>query len=272
MKRIVSLLIIFVIILALSACSSEDAALYEKYTSIIDMLEMKDCNGAIQQITQMAMAETMEGQEKTPAVEILASTWITRAENGPRKMSFTTDGTLTVDGKAMTWTTDKGEFGPEMRLQIYEDGAHKYFAYFNASERYAVPSIELYYMEEVDGYMNQGDHIGNYYNHALVPALMGNWYAVSEYEKVTEGFWFNSSEAQMNGDNYSWKIEDATAQDRLTVKVTGKNDVTGENTMTVSMRGESPVMTVTDDATGAIGLYYSNNYGEDRAWVENRYV
>ena len=40
MKRIVSLMIIFVMILALSACSTEGAALYEKYASIIDMLEM----------------------------------------------------------------------------------------------------------------------------------------------------------------------------------------------------------------------------------------
>lgn len=272
MKRIVSLVIIFVMILALSACSTEGAALYEKYASIIDMLEMKDYNGAIRQITQMAMAETMEGQEKTPAVEILASTWVTRAEKGPKEMTFTTDGTLTVDGKAMTWTTDKGEFGPEMRLQIFEDGKHKYLAYFNASERYAVPSIQLYYMEEVDGYMQQGDHIGNYYNHALVPALMGNWYAVSEYEKVTEDFWFNNSEVQLNGDNYSWKIEDSSSQDQLTVKVTGKNDVTGEYTMTVSMRGEYPVMTVTDETTGTTGLYYNSNYGEDSAWVENRYA
>lgn len=272
MKRIVSLLIILVMVLALSACSGEGAALYEKYASIIDMLELKDYNGAIQQITQMAMVESMEGQEQTPAVEILASTWVTRAEKGPREITFATDGTLTVDGKSMTWTTDKGEFGPEMRLQIFEDGAHKYLAYFNASERYAVPSIQLYYMEEVDGYMTQGDHVGNYYNHSLVPALMSSWYAVSEYEKVTESFWFSTTEAQMNGDTYSWEITDATSQDQLTVHLSGKNDVTGEYTMTVSMRGEYPVMTVTDDATGATGLYYNSNYGEDENWVENRYV
>lgn len=44
-KRIVSVLIIFVMILALSACSSEGADLYQKYASVIDMLEMKDYNG-----------------------------------------------------------------------------------------------------------------------------------------------------------------------------------------------------------------------------------
>ena len=272
MKRIVSLLIILVMILVLSACSSEGADLYQKYASIIDQLEMKDYSGAINEISQMAMAEQMAGQEKTPVVEILASTWTTRAEKGPKEITFTTDGTLSVDGKAMTWTTDKGEFGPEMRLQIFEDGNHKYLAFFRASERYAVPYINLYYMEEVDGYMQQGDQIGTYYNHAMVPMLMTDWSAVSSYEKVVDSFWVSNGEFSLNGDSYSWKVTDSSKEDALAIHASGKNEVQGEYTMTLTMRGEYPVLQITDDSTGASGLYYSNNYGEDPEWVENRYA
>ena len=266
MKRIVSLLIVLVMVLCLSACGSD------KYADIIEMLDNKDYAGAINEITQMAMQEQMAGQEDTPVVEVLANTWTTNAEKGPRELTFGTDGTLTVDGKAMTWSTDKGEFGPEMYLQIFENGTHRYFAYFCASDRYAVPYITLYYMEEVDGRMHQGDHIGTYYNHPMITVLMSSWNAVSSYEKVVDGFWINSSEASINNDSYDWEITDSSNKEQLTIHASGKNEVTGEYTMTVSMRGEYPILTITDDATGATGLYYSNNFGEDETWVENRYA
>lgn len=272
MKRIVSLLIILVMVLSLGACASEGAQLYEKYASIIDQLEMKNYSGAIHEITQMAMAEKMEGQEKTPVVEILANTWTTRGEKGPKTLTFTTDGNLTVDGKAMTWTTDKGELTTDMQLQIFEEGNHRYFAWFNASERYAVPSITLFYAEEVDGYIQQGDQIGTYYNHPMVTMLMNSWNAVSSYEKVVNNFWISKDEVSINSDSYDWEITDGTSQDKLTIHASGKNDVTGEYTMTVSMRGEYPVLTITDDTTGNSGLYYASNYGEDAEWVENRYA
>ena len=266
MKRIVSLLIVLVMVLCLSACGSD------KYADIIEMLDNKDYAGAINVISQMAMQEQMAGQEDTPVVEVLANTWTTNAEKGPRELTFGTDGTLTVDGKAMTWSTDKGEFGPEMYLQIFENGTHRYFAYFCASDRYAVPYITLYYMEEVDGRMHQGDHIGTYYNHPMITMLMSSWNAVSSYEKVVDGFWINSSEASINNDSYDWEVTDSSSKDKLTIHASGKNEVTGEYTMTVSMRGEYPILTITDDATGATGLYYSHNYGEDETWVENRYA
>lgn len=266
MKRIVSLLIVLVMVLCLSACGSD------KYGDIIEMLDNKDYAGAINVISQMAMQEQMAGQEDTPVVEVLANTWTTNAEKGPRELTFGTDGTLTVDGKAMTWSTDKGEFGPEMRLQIFENGTHRYFAHFTASDRYAVPYISLFYMQEVDGYMQQGEHIGTYYNHPMITVLMNSWNAVSSYEKVVDGFWINSNEASINNDSYDWEVTDSSSQDKLTIHASGKNDVTGEYTMTVSMRGEYPVLTVTDDATGATGLYYNYNYGEDETWVENRYA
>lgn len=266
MKRIVSLLIVLVMVLCLSACGSS------KYEDIIEMLDNKDYNGAIQVISQMAMEEQMAGQEETPVVEVLANTWTTNAEKGPRELTFSTDGTLTVDGKAMTWTTDKGGMATEMQLQIFEDGTHRYLAWFCASDRYAVPFIELSYMEEVDGYMTSGDYIGKYYNHPLVTSLMNDWNEVSDYEKVVDSFWINTSDMTINGDSYDWEVVDAASADQITIHASGKNDVTGEYTMTMSKRGEYPVMTVTDDATGATGLYYNTNVGKDETWAEVVYA
>lgn len=268
MKKIACMLLVLIMVLSLSACGGGSS----KYQDIIDMLDNKDYAGAINVISQMAMAEQMAGQEQTPVVEILASTWTTNAEKGPREMTFTTDGNLTVDGKAMTWSTDKGEFDVEMRLQIFEDGIHRYLAFFNASDRYAVPFVELYYMEEVDGHMECGEYIGKYYNHPMITLLMSSWSPVSSYEKVVDGFWLSSGDASINGESYDWEVTDDSSEDQLVVHASGKNDVTGEYTMTVSMRGDYPVLTLTDDATGASGLYYNGNYGEDETWAENRYA
>ncbi len=113
MKKFVSVLMVLMLVLSLTACGGSG-----KYQEIIDMLDNKDYTGAIHVISQMAMEEQMAGQEQTPVVEILANTWTTNAEKGPREITFTADGGLTVDGKAMTWTTDKGGLATEMRLQI----------------------------------------------------------------------------------------------------------------------------------------------------------
>lgn len=268
MKRILSLLIILVLVLSLSACSGEEAQLYEKYASVIEQLEMKNYSAAIEEITQMAMKEQMTGREQTPIVEILANTWTTQAEKGPQSITFKTDGTLTVDGENMTWTTEKGEWAAEMRLHIYEGGVVRYRAWFSTSDRYAVPYITLYYMEEIDGTMQQGDHIGTYYNHPMVTLLFNDWRAVSSYEKVVDNFWMQNGDITINGDNCKWEITDASSQDRLVIHAKGKNEATCEYTMTVTMRGEHPIMVLTDDSTQSSGLYYNSHFGKEDTWVE----
>ena len=61
-------------------------------------------------------------------------------------------------------------------------------------------------------------------------------------------------------------------KDQLTGHASAKNEATGEFTMTVYFRGETPMMTLTNDLTGETGTYYNGNYERDYEWVELVYA
>ena len=271
MKKVISLLFVAVMILALTGCASEGQQLYEKYAGIIDMLETKDYQGAIRDITAMAAQEQQGNVEKTPILQILCDTWYCSYEDAPAQVSFTEDGNCTINGTAMTWLAQGDESETYRWFQLYEDGQLRYMLCLNNESNNVVPTASLYYAEERDGSIYSGDHIGSYYNHPMLPKLLRSWNAISEYEQVAEGVSLNTSEANISGKDYDWSITDDSQQDSLAVHAEGQNDVTGAYTMTLTQRDGHTILYVTDDATGKTGLYYNYEYGYEITWPEYVY-
>lgn len=271
MKRGISLLLAVLMVLALTGCASEGQQLYEKYAGIIDMLETKDYQGAIRDITAMAAQEQQGNVEKTPILQILCDTWYCSYEDAPAQISFTEDGNCTINGTAMTWLAQGDESETYRWFQLYEDGQLRYMLCLNNESNYVVPAASLYYAEERDGSIYSGDHIGSYYNHPMLSKLLRSWNAISGYEQVVEGVSLNSNEASIGGKDYDWSITDDGQQDSLTVHAEGQNDVTGAYTMTLTQRDGHTVLYVTDDATGKTGLYYNYEYGYETTWPEYVY-
>ena len=272
MKKALSLVIVALMILGLAGCASEGQQLYEKYAPIIDMLEAKDYQGAIREITTIAIAEQQGNVEKVPAMQVLADSWYTDAERAPAELTFNQDGTCTVGGKAMTWLSDEHEDPTYLSAQIFEDGALQYFLEMSTSDAYALPVVRLYYAEERDGEIYHGDHVGTYYNHPMVSMLMTSWYAVSEYERVSQNISIDLQEIRIGDFKYDWTVTDGESTDSLTIHVEPQRDATGEYTMAISLRDGFPVVHVTDEGTGKTGLYISHNYEYDSSWPEFIYM
>jgi len=274
MKRVISLVLVAVMVLALGGCASEGQALYEKYAPIIDMLEAKDYQGAIRDITAMAIEEQRGEVEEVPIMQILCgSTWYTNYEDAPQEITFSEDGTCTIGGETMTWLAEESGSDTYLNLQISKDGKICRYASINTGNK--VPNMGLSYAEERDGGIYSGEGIGTYYNHPLMPYLLRSWYDLSEYETVNgvESFYFNNSSASVNGDSCDWTLTDSESKDTLVAHIDAKNEREGAYTVTLTMRDGHPVVTFTDDATGDTGLYYNGNHdGYEKTWPEVVYA
>ena len=272
MKKALSLVIVALMILGLAGCASEGQQLYEKYAPIIDMLEAKDYQGAIREITNIAIAEQQGNVEKVPTMQVLADSWYTSYDRAPAELTFNQDGTCTIGGKAMTWLADESEDPTWLHAQIFEDGVLQYFLELNTSDANATPALQLSYAEERDGEIYHGDHVGNYYNHPLVGKMLTSWRAISDYERVTDAFSIDLREIHIGDFEYKWSVTNGDSQDSLSIALEPVRDAMGDYTMTISLRDGSPVVHVTDGATGKTGLYISHNYEYDRSWPEFTYL
>ena len=272
MKKALSLVIVALMILGLAGCASEGQQLYEKYAPIIDMLEAKDYQGAIREITNIAIAEQQGNVEKVPTMQVLVDSWYTSYDRAPAELTFNQDGTCTIGGKAMTWLADESEDPTWLHAQIFEDGVLQYFLELNTSDANAMPALQLSYAEERDGEIYHGDHVGNYYNHPLVSKMLTNWRAISDYERVTDEFYIDLQEIRIGDFEYKWSVTNGDSQDSLSIALEPVRDAMGDYTMTISLRDGSPVVHVTDGSTGKTGLYISYNYEYDRSWPEFTYL
>lgn len=273
MKKAISLVLVTVMILALGGCASEGQALYEKYAPIIDMLEAKDYQGAIRDITAMAIEEQKGDVEEVPVMQILCNTWYTTYEDAPEEITFREDGTCTIGGKSMTWLAEESRSDTYLRLQISENG--KICRYVSLETGNVVPYLHLSYAEERDDGIYSGEGIGTYYDHPLMPYLLRSWYDLSDYETVNgvESFYLGTSSASVNNDNCDWSLTDRENKDSLVAHIDAKNDREGAYTVTLTMRDGHPVVTFTDDTNGETGLYYTGNHdGYEKSWPEYVYA
>lgn len=273
MKKVVSLVLVAVMVLALGGCASEGQALYEKYAPIIDMLEAKDYQGAIRDITAMAIEEQRGEVEKVPVMQVLCeSTWYTIYEDAPQMITFNEDGTCSIGNETMNWLAEENRSDTYLRLRISQDGKICRFVYIETGNK--VPYVTLSFAEERDDGIYSGEGIGTYYNHPLMPYLLRSWYDLSEYEAVNgvESFYLSNSSASINGDSCDWTLTDSEKPDTLVAHIDAKNEREGSYTVTLTVRDGHHVMNFVDDTTGASGLYYNGNSdGFEKTWPEYIY-
>ena len=275
MKRAISLLLVLIMVLALGGCGDNAGqALYEKYAPIIDMLEAKDYQGAIRDITNMAIAEQRGEVEKVPVMQILCnSTWYTTYEDAPQKITFREDGTCNIGGETMNWLAEESWSETYLRLQISKDG--KICRYVSIDTSNKVPYVNLSFAEERDDGIYSGEGIGTYYNHPLMPHLLRSWHDISDYETVNgvTSFGIGNGSASVNGDSCDWNLVNTDSQDSIVVHIDAKNEREGAYTATLTMRDGHPIMNFVDDATGESGLYYNGNSdGYEKTWPEYVYA
>lgn len=287
MKRMISLLLAILMVLALTACGDSGnqdpnegqsqavgQALYEKYAEIISMLEEKDYQGAIRDITQMAIAEQRGEVEEVPVMQVLCeSTWYTIYEDAPQEITFSEDGTCKIGGETMNWLAEESWSDTYLRLQLSKDGQICRFVSIETGNK--VPYVNLSYAEEYDNGISSGESIGTYYNHPLMPYLLRSWYELSDYETVGDvsGFSLGNGSASVNGDSCDWTLVSSDSSDSLVAHIDAKNEREGAYTATLTMRDGHPVMTFVDDTTGESGLYYNGNSdGYEKTWIEYVYA
>lgn len=124
MKKWIAMLLAAILCLSLCACGSSK---YEKYDTIIDALEQKDYEGAIEEIYKLYLAENggeAGGDDQDPTdeseadpdmlkwQELAPSEYIAKSYNEDKPVdNFTlnADGTCLVEGKSLNWLLDSAD-------------------------------------------------------------------------------------------------------------------------------------------------------------------
>lgn len=271
MKKITAVLLVMTMVLCLAGCGSN------QYADIIEQLDAKNYAGAVNMIASLAAQEQAANKVVTPLTEVLADEWYVVKNNGydvtaPESISMNNDGTCTLDGKTMTWMQlNTTEDGSMMEGLITENEENMYYFYLHNNEN-MMPQIELATCQMYEGGVGPGDGLATYLNHPLLPALIGYWNGLDVDENVPGYFWAYTNSIGSNEREYSYSLVPSEDESVLTLQVTAKNGYTETYTMTLEMRGEYPIVTLSDDATGAMGVYYNDSYGYDETWPEVRYT
>ena len=269
MKKAISLVLVAMLVLALGGCASEGQELYEKYAPIIDMLEAKDYQGAIRDITAMAIEEQRGEVEKVPTMQVLCDTWYTKYEGAPTQLTFKEDGTCTIGNESMTWLAEESHSDTYLRLQLSKDGNICRIVTLETS--YQVPYLSMYFAEERDNGIYGGESIGTYYNHPIMPYVLRSWYDINSFEMVgeIEGFSLGTDSASVNDDSCTMKLINSSDDSFLEFHIDGKNEREGSYTVKMTMRDGHAVAQFTDDVTGETGLYYNGSHsGYEKTWPE----
>lgn len=274
MKKWIAIALALVMVLSLAGCSSEEEKLYERYADVIGMLENEDYTGVINYAANLEIQKQVESGEQTPASEALAGNWFTYYTDNitaPESVTMNADGSCVVDGKTMAWMK-QGEGDMEyMSGIIMSEGQNQYYFVLENYDSNAVPQLSLYTCEVFEWGIGSGDRLAVYVPNADIAVLTnGYWYCFASDDDFTRSsFWMNLSYASGFDMEFDWSI--LSDEDGLTVHLDARNGYTDKYTLVLSERDGYPVITVTNDDTGAQGLYYDNNSGYDSSWPEVRY-
>lgn len=268
MKRVVAMLLAAGMLLSLCACgASEGEKLYEKYAHIIDRLEAEDYIGVMQEVAILSNSGK-EQEEKTPLSELFSGEWyLSNGEdklNPPQKITLSADGTVTLDGTAMVWV-ERSRGDEYMSGYLLKGGVHTYGLELRQYHDDAVPYVQLWTLETNGQNFNTDDWVGGYYNDAMVGYLVNSWSNLDNNDQtMPRSFSVSRDVARINDTEYEWS---ATFSElgKLTAAL-------GDTyTATVELRGEKPVMFLTENASGTTAAYYNYDRGLDRSWPEYIY-
>ena len=275
MKRILAMLLAVIMLAGLCACGSagtsgnegggdpyndEAVMLYEKYHEIIYALENGEYNYAIQQIVRMSN----QGREDLTSMDqIFQAEWYpeTGVDNVPAKITVSNGGAVTVDGKAYTFLLEYSD-SESLWGWLLENGTCCYQVDVGYRDGWAAPRMTLHSAHETaDGYRS-GDWLATYYNDAMLPWLLTSWRNFSDDGVMDDYISLDYEDAYVNDVEVKWTVTAAEGQN-LTVDIDS-----GAYTAVVELRGELPLLTLTENSTGNTACYYDSALGYDRSWPE----
>ena len=235
--------------------------LFDKYDQIIWALEDKNYNYAIQEIVRMSN----EGREDLTSMEqIFQAEWY--PEKGvdgevPSKITVNVGGAVDIDGKAYTFLLEHSD-SESLWGWLMEDGTCRYQVNLNYNESWATPRLTLYSAREsADGYRSE-DWLATYFNDAMLPWLLMSWRNFSDDGVMDDYISLDYEDAQINDEEVDWTVTAIEGQN-ITVDIG-----IGAYTATLELRGDLPLLTLTENATGNTACYYNSNLGYDRSWPE----
>jgi len=278
MRKYISLILVFVLCLSLAGCgeTAAQADLYLKYAGIVDALEAKDYNIAINQIANLILEEQKNNAEPRPAaLELMcANSWYVRDPDGtnpPKELTVKSDGTCTIDGQAMTWLEISSDEN-HMSIVALENGQHKYVLYLNC-ENVTRPQLTLYTSGLAEwGYYND-EYIAKYYAHPMLPPMIVSWAQVGKTDELSEYFYiYDSLTCQINDCLFDLEIAETTDDSLLTVYAINNDGKTDKAyTLRLQDRDGTYVLILSEDGTDIEATYFNEKYGKDDTWTEAIY-
>lgn len=200
MRKIFALICVFTLLFTLSACSSSEAELYEKYKDVILALENNNFDGAINKIENLesernqnlSSTESALSKEETFWQQEIVGKWIPDEDataEGYTGLVINSDKTCTANGENYTWTvTYANETNAEIDLYKDKEKKCKLFFSLNSKRGYKRATIGMYQDE--------------YY----APNLKGAYFAEEDYTvvNITKDNWqeyFEKTETITTGKN-----------------------------------------------------------------------
>lgn len=282
MKRILAMLLAVIMLIGLCACGSTDVPgsvpggvnggdekdneifmLFDKYDEIIWALENQDYSYAIQEIVRLSNL----GKEVTSMDQIFQAEWYPEQDvdgEVPSKITVSEGGAVEIDGKAYTFLLENSD-SEQLWGWLMEDGTCRYGVQLNFRDGWVSPRLILHSARETaDGYRTE-DWLAEYYNNAMLPWLLLSWNRMGEDESMPSHISADYSDIYINDKELTWTIT-ATEGQNITADIDN-----GAYTVELELRGEKPLLTLTENATGNSACYYNYSLGYDATWPEYIY-
>ena len=195
--------------------SGPEAALYQKYKTIINYLEEKKYNSAINAILALAYAEQPK-DPVTPMDSYFTGTWHldtsdTVKETQPLTIQIKDDKTVVINGVTYS-TLERNRSETQLSYWLLKDGVHTYRLTLYKNKETVVPYIQLYTATVESGNPTAKDDLGDYTADPMTGILMNSWYTFDEYSKLLpNSFYVGREEAQVNNKNMTWTITASSA-------------------------------------------------------------
>ena len=202
MRKIFALICVFTLLFTLSACSSSEAELYEKYKDVILALENNNFDGAVNKIENLesernqnlSSTESALSKEETFWQQEIVGKWIPDEDataEGYTGLVINSDKTCTANGENYTWTvTYANETNAEIDLYKDKEKKCKLFFSLNSKRGYKRATIGMYqdeyYAPNLKGaYFAEEDY-------TVVNITKDNWQEYFEIKPVLKDFDFET--------------------------------------------------------------------------------
>lgn len=276
MKKRWIFLVVLMVCLAFTACSGADSettkkalSMYEKYGDLLEMLEKENYQGAISHLAGLVAEKNKEEQGETPSLltQVFGGWYLLEEGAGGNafaQVSFAEDGTCRLGEKELSWVKS-GEGDDYVNMRIYEAGEVKYTASFSLTEYSNVMSLNI----SVSG---DSTYNGTYYRHSIFNFMDGWWRVLDTSLEVKDREFdiYPRSNVAYGDVRYMQNVI-SYDDEKMEISLYRENMEKPEYHLTMTFRGDYPIMEVKDYASGEVVLYYREESGKSDTWPEVLY-